>query len=253
MKISLAALLVSSACTLFAPLGASADDAKPLTHDEVEAVVKQVIHDNPELIIQAVEDYQQKQQMASVSKAAQNIISLQKDLNHDPLSPSIGNPKGDVTLVEFFDYHCGYCKHFFPEIGKLLKDDPNVRIVFKEFPILSEDSETASRAALAVYKIDPSKYFEFHTLLMKSSGTFSQEMLEGKAKEIGISPEELRKAMDDPNISKELERNKTMAQAIDIQGTPGLIIGTSMTPGAVPYDILKEKIADVRSRGKKKS
>ena len=163
-----------------------------------------------------------------------------------PHQANVGNPKGDVTVVEFFDYHCGYCKRFMPEVAQLLKDDKNVRVVFKEFPILSDDSEVASRAALAVYNIDKSKYLDYHILLMQSSDSFTPEVLTANAEKVGISADDFKKAFNDPKLSKDIEDNKKLAQELAITGTPGIVIGTEFMPGAISYDKLKSTVQEVR-------
>jgi len=125
-------------------------------------------------------------------------------------------------------------------------------VVFKEFPILSEDSELAARAALAVYSIDKSKYFDYHTALMKSSGAFTMDMLTEKAKEVGIDPEAFKKALENPDVAKELSHNKEIAQSLHIDATPTVIVDTSLMTGAIDLDALKAKIADSRKAAAKK-
>jgi protein-disulfide isomerase len=252
MKFTFTSLLVSAAAMSLVLTAPYANAQGTLTKSDVEAIVKKVIQDNPELILNSVKEYQMKQQAAMLSKASQNIVAMQGDLKNNPNSPSAGNPNGDVTVVEFFDYHCHYCKQFYPALAKLMDEDKNVRIVFKEFPILSEDSALAAMAALAVYSIDKSKYFAFHTELMKSSGAFTMDMLEAKAKEVGIDPDAFKKAMANPDLNKEIDHNKELAQSIGISGTPGIIVGTELIPGAVEYDALKAKVAAARQAAKEK-
>jgi len=261
MKFSAASLLLSAAftCMLAGAPAMSADEkgdaatSTPLTKADVEAIVKQVIKDNPEFVMRTLEDYEVKEQATRISKASQNITKLQDKIEHDPRSPSVGNPKGDVTITEFFDYHCGYCKSFFPEIPKLLSQDKNVRIDFKEFPILRDDSANASRAALAVYNIDPSKYFDYHILLMRSTGDFTDEVLTAKAKQLGIDEDVFTKAFHDPALGKDLENNKELASSLAITGTPALLIGNEFMPGAISFDTLKSKVADARDNQKQRS
>jgi len=250
MKSPFASLLISTAALCFA-FGATAQE-KPLTNADVEAMVKKVIAENPDLIMKSVESYQMKQQAQAAVKASDSITSMQNDIVNDPNSPSVGNPKGDVTVVEFFDYHCGYCKHFFPLLTRLLDEDKNVRVVFKEFPILSEDSILAAKAALAVSKLDKTKYFSYHTALMKSSGQFTMEMLTDKAKELGIDPDAFKKAMESPDIANELAHTKDLTQSLNIAGTPALIIGSDLTPGAIEMDVLKAKVAAARAAASQK-
>lgn len=221
---------------------------KPLGKSDIEEIVKQTIKDNPALILESVNDYQKKKQAELSSKASQNIISMQDQLKNDPNSPAIGNPTGDVTIIEFFDYHCGYCKQFLPTVTKLLDDDNKLRLVFKEFPILSEDSELAAKAALAVNKIDKNKYMTFHTALMKMSTSFTMETLTATAKEIGIDADTFKKTLSDPSIETELTKNKELAYSLDIHGTPAIIIGTDVVPGAISINELKAKIAATRAK-----
>jgi protein-disulfide isomerase len=247
MKLSFVALFAG--CLLLGSVAAHAQE-KPLTSAEVEAIVKKVIADNPELIVKSLQAYEAKEHAETLSKATQNIKSSQDDLNHNPDSPSAGNPKGDVTVVEFFDYHCGYCKRFFPALAKLMDEDKQIRIVFKEFPILAEDSATASKAALAVNSIDKKKYLAYHSALMQSSGSFTLDMLTEEANKLGISKAAFEKALKNPGIEKELDHNKELAQALGISGTPVIIVGTQFIPGAVGLDTLKEKIAAARKEAK---
>lgn len=245
---SLRMLLTATTALVFTMGAAMA--AEPLTRAEVEEIAKKVILDNPELLMRSVQEYQIKMQADQLAKSAGSIVALKKDLQENPASPFAGNAKGDITIVEFFDYHCGYCKHMLPVVSKILEEDKNVRFVFKEFPILSDDSTMAAKAALAVWKIDQAKYFAFHSALMKASGAYNMQQLQDTAKAVGIDPEQLKKTMEDPDITKELEKNRDMATAVGISGTPAIIIGTELMPGALDYDALKAKIEAAR-KGKK--
>lgn len=229
---------------------ASLAEDKPLTKSDVEAIVKQVITDNPELLIDSVQNYQKKRVVEETEKGAKAIVERKTDILNDPDSPSIGNPKGDVTIVEFFDYHCGYCKQFLPVVTQLTNEDSKLRIVFKEFPILTEDSSLAARAALAVYSIDKSKYLAYHTLLMKSSTAFTEETLTEKAVSLGVDKEAFRQSFADPRWVHELAKNKELASALYITGTPAIIVGDELIPGVIPMKALQQKIAAVRD-GKK--
>lgn len=220
----------------------------PMTKADIEALVKQVIRDNPELILETVNDYQKKKQSDMSAKAAKNIVAMQEQLKNDPLSPSVGNPAGDVTLVEFFDYHCGYCKQFLPTIIGLVNEDTKLRLVFKEFPILSEDSRLAAKAALTVNKIDKNKYLTYHTALMKMSTGFTMENLTAKAEEIGVNGDAFKKEMADPALDTEIAKTKELAYALDISGTPAIVIGTDIAPGAMPLGELKARIAAARAK-----
>lgn len=233
------ALLLSTATTCFA-------QDNPLSKAQVEEIVKQVIRDNPELILQAVTDFQKKKQMEAAADASKNIGAMQDQLLKDPLSPSIGNPKGDVTIVEFFDYHCGYCKHFLPILSDLLEKDKNVRLVFKEFPILSDDSTLAAKAALAVNQIDKEKYLEFHKKLMGTSTAFTMENLMQTAQSVGITPAAFKKAMESADLDKEIALTREVALGLDIHGTPALVVGQHIIPGVISLTDLESTIDSVR-------
>ncbi len=243
MKFSFASLLATAAFAygMLSPLPVSAADDK-----EIEAVVKKYITEHPEVIIKAVQDYQEKMAAEHISEAAQNLVRMQDKIARDPRSPFIGNPNGDVTITEFFDYHCGYCKRFFPELAQLLREDKHVRVVFKEFPILNPDSETAAKAALAVYNIDKSKYFDYHIRLMQSRNDFTDEVLTSAAVQEGINADEFHKALSDPQLQKDIDNNKALAKDLAITGTPGIIVGTEFMPGAISYDALKATVSEVR-------
>ena len=244
MKRPLTALL--AALLASAPVAHAADE-KSLTKAETEALIKKVIHDNPELIFQTLLDYQSRTHLEEISKRAVNVSKQQDKLNYDPRSPWAGNPKGDVTVVEFFDYHCGYCKSFVPELGKLIDQDKNVRVVFKEYPILSEDSTYAAKASLAVFQIDPAKYMDYHIQLMSQRGNFNEEILTSLAQRVGIDPETFKKKLADPEIEKDLANNRELAGDLGISSTPTIVVGTDITPGAISYEGLKKRVEDVRN------
>lgn len=247
MKFSAASLFAFPflACALMMPPPSHADN-RPLSREEVEAIVKKVIEENPELIMKSVESFQEKMAVDHISKAAKNLVLLQDKIAHDPRSPVTGNPKGDVTVAVFFDYHCGYCKHFYMQLAQLMKEDKNVRIVFKEFPILSRDSELASKAALAVWNIDKKKYFDFHSRLMQSSGDFTEESLLVMATQVGVNADTFKEKLADPELQKDLDTNKALAKDLAITGTPATIVGTEFVPGAISYDKLKSTVDEVR-------
>ena len=148
----------------------------PAQREAIEQVIGEYLREHPEVVIEAIRSFQARQQAEEQNRGRARVASLQQELEHDPTSPVVGNPNGDVTIVEFFDYRCTYCKRVLPTVQKLLKDDGNIRYVMKEFPILSPGSELGARAGLVVWKQAPAKYFQFHTDLMESKGG----MTEGK-------------------------------------------------------------------------
>lgn len=245
---SLALLL---ALPLIAFSGHASADA-PLTKKDVQDIIQQEINDHPEMLVKALQSYQVKQRETQLAEMGKNLSKVQDQLKGDNSAPTIGNPKGDVTVVEFFDYHCGYCKHVTPTITKLLEEDKNIRFVFKEFPILSPDSETAAKAALAVYRIAPAKYFQFHSELMQNNGAFDDAYLGAQAQKFGISLDKLKKEMANPAVAAEIESTRAMANDLGIRGTPAFIIGGQLVPGSMEFDEIKAKIkAERDSRAKK--
>jgi len=240
------AMLLTAGLLAAAP--ASADDAKGLTDAQKQAIEKmihQYIMDNPEVLLESVKQHQEAREQARQEHAKKAVAVLAKELNADPASPVAGNPKGDVTVVEFFDYRCGYCKRVQPVIQKLLEDDKNVKLVFKEFPILGPDSMIAARAALAVWNTDRSKYVAFHDALM-AGRTVNESTVIKLAEKAGIDAAALKKAMADAEIDAALARNFQLAEALNINGTPAFVVGDQLVPGAIDLGKLKELIATAR-------
>lgn len=251
-SVALAEDAEDSPATALKPVS-KADAAKPVTRGELPALVKETLINNPDILVEAFKEMRKKQEADSKEAAQKAFVKNKDKIYRDNTSPSLGNPRGtDVTIVEFFDYHCGYCKQMLPVITKLTNEDKKVRVIFREFPILSDDSVMAARAALAVHKIDKNKYFAFHTALMNTKGKFDERMLMEVAKNLGISSKELKTQMDSKEVSDMLEANRKLAQEFGIRGTPAILIGDQMMPGAVPYDNLKAAIEDIRA-GRKAS
>lgn len=226
----------------------AAPAANAVTRQELPALVKEVLMNDPDIIMQAVQKLRDKKAAEAKQKTAEAIVKYQAELTSED-SPSVGDSKtADVTIVEFFDYHCGYCRHMLPDITKLLNEDKKVRFVFREFPILSEDSVAAARAALAVNRLDKTKYFDFHSAMMKQEGKFDDKAFAAIAKKIGISADKLKAEMAKPEITAILDKNREIGEAIGVSGTPALVIGSEFTPGAMSYDDMKKAVAAAREK-----
>jgi protein-disulfide isomerase len=158
-----------------------------------------------------------------------------------------GNPKGDVTLVEFFDYNCGWCKKGFPEVVDLIGQDKNLRVVLKEFPIFGGDSDYAAKAALAANK--QGKYWELHTALFSHEGKVTKEFVDEAARELGLDLAKLKADMESPEVAQVIADNQALAQSLAINGTPAFIIDTHVTPGYLPAPELLASIQQVRESG----
>ncbi|MGZ9190337.1 MAG: DsbA family protein, partial [Nitrospira sp.] len=159
----------------------------------------------------------------------------------DPTSPVSGNPSGDITVVEFFDYRCGYCKRVAGAVTQLQKDDSRVRVVYKDFPILGEASELAAKAALASNA--QGKHQAFHEALLAAKGEMTKESILTVAGEVGLDTKRLEADMTKPEWQQVIDRNRALAKDLGISGTPGFIVGTELVPGALDVNGLKELIA----------
>jgi protein-disulfide isomerase len=242
---SLRAILTGLMLALAFPLAAPAADA-PM-NDAQKAAIEGVVHDyllkHPEIIIQAVEAYQANLQ-ADKDKAAKEALAKRgDDLLRDPATQVAGNKNGECAIVEFFDNQCPYCQANEPEIQKLLKEDPKIKLVLKEFPILGPISLVASKAALASVK--QGKYAEFHAALLNHKGHYDKAALVDEiAKSVGLDIDKLHKDMDAPEIQAALDRNLDLGHALDISGTPGFVIGDQIIGGASSVDDLKKYVAE---------
>ncbi|GAB6052349.1 DsbA family protein [Magnetospira thiophila] len=209
-------------------------------------VIRAYLMENPEVILEAVEVFESRRQQAEQEQQVQALTAMQEVIERNPASPLYGNPEGDVTLVEFFDYNCGYCKKAFPDVVALLEKDGQVRYVLKELPILSEESQIAARAALAVWQLDKDKYFAFHSALMSLRGGLNEARILKAAEDLGLDKDKVKAAMVSPEVDKELTVNHQLAQMLGINGTPAFIIGQQIMPGAVGRARLEELIAAAR-------
>lgn len=225
---------------------AQAQAMDPQQRGAIETIVRDYLLANPEVIVDAIRLYREREQQAQEARAQQALSAHKDSLTNDPHAPVAGNPKGDVTVVEFFDYHCGYCKRVFPVLRELLDSDKNLRWVFKEFPILGPESVIASRAALAAWNLDPAKYLDFHAALMGTSGGLPEERILKIAKSTGYDAGKLKKEMDSEAVTAEINRNHQLAETLGIRGTPAFIVGNELVPGAVDVDTLRQLIAKAR-------
>lgn len=239
---------IALAQTPAAAPAAAAPSTAPITRAELPALVKEALMNEPEMIMQAVQKMREKQQAEAEKKTTESIAANKAGLFNDADSPSVGDEKtADITIVEFFDYHCGYCKHMLPTITQLLKDDKKVRVVFKEFPILSEDSALAARAAVAVNRIAKDKYFAYHTALMKHEGKYEEKNLLEMAQKEGIDSAKLKAEMAKPEVTAVLDKMRKLGEDIGVRGTPAIVMNDHFLPGAADVDEMKRMIANVRA------
>ncbi len=245
------ALLLATSALLLPSLSAQAE---PANRAEVEVIVKDYLTRNPEVVVDALNAYQEKKMQEAQTKSKEVIGTRKADIFEDPAAPKVGAKDADVVIAQFFDYHCGYCKHMLPVITQLLQEDKKLRVVFREFPILSADSDTAARAALAVYALAPEKYFAYHTALMKKQGRFDESALLAEAKTLGIKESAFKDAMKSSMVEDHVKKTRELARALGVSGTPAVLVGETLMPGAVSVEELKTAIANARaasSAGKK--
>lgn len=182
------------------------------------------------------------------AKAQVAITQMHEQIYNDPGQVVLGNPEGDVTLVEFFDYNCGYCRAALPDLATLLAEDPNLRVILKEFPILSNESIDAARIGVLVGEADVD-YWTFHEALFSSRGKVDKAVALEAAGSLGLSPVSLELQMGEDKVAKTIQTSYEIAQALGITGTPTYIIGNEIIPGAIGADDLKERIANMRACG----
>ncbi len=223
---------------------AEAPDA-PL-RQAIEEIVRDYILKHPEVIEQSLQVLERERQQAEKQRAREAVVAHGAELLHDPASPAGGNPRGDVTVVEFFDYRCGYCKGVAGDVRKLLEKDQNVRFVYKEFPILGPESEAAARAALAAHA--QGKFLPFHDALMAAAEPLTLPVMLDLARSLGLDVAKLQADMDAPETRAAIERNRALARDLDISGTPAFIVGSELVPGAVDFHALQALVSQERAR-----
>lgn len=239
-------LLVSgmAAAAFAAPAFAQSGALSEAQKKEVRGLVREYILQNPEIITEAVQVLQAREEKQKGEKVTAAIKSNKAALTNPPEGTVLGNPKGDVTLVEFFDYNCGYCKQLYPTLMDTVKEDGKIKLVVKEFPILGNPSVIAARAALAAR--NQKKYAELHMAMLSHRGSLSEEVIMKLAADVKLDVKKLQADMKAPEINEILTKNHALAQELGIEGTPAIVIGETLVPGALQKDHLKELIADAR-------
>ncbi|MCG8561150.1 MAG: DsbA family protein [Hyphomicrobiales bacterium] len=215
----------------------------------VEQIVRDYLRKNPEILIEMSAELEKRQSVAEAAARSKAIAENASLLFRSPGSYVAGNPKGDVTIVEFFDYNCQFCKRALDDLLKVLDTDKNVRVVFKELPIFGEASEDAAKVALA--SIKQGKYFELHNALLRKRGQATKASALRVAGDLGLDVDKLKADMNAPDVLAEIDETKALAERIGLQGTPLYLVGDQIIPGAPHnlYDLLVEKVTEVRKNG----
>lgn len=219
--------------------------AQDISEARIKAMVAEALRENPELILEALQALEARQVEAEAAVAAAVLTTDSDVLERDPNAPVMGNPDGDVTVVEFFDYNCPYCKRAMPEVDALLAEDSNVRLVLREWPILSEGSAFAARAALA--SREQGKYAELHAALMGMRGKVEAEAVLRVAAEVGLDIEKLKADMQSPEVEEHIATSMRLAEALGFNGTPSFVVGDRLIPGFVEKAQLAETVAAARA------
>jgi protein-disulfide isomerase len=229
---------LATAVWCFGSAGA-ADISAPPQRQEIESIIHDYLMQHPDVLIAAL-------RKADEAKASQALTEYKKEVFSDPSTPVGGNPQGDVAIVEFFDYRCPYCKQVEPSLESMLKQDPKLRLVYKEFPILGPVSVTAAHAALAAQR--QGKYDAFHDAMMEARGNITDDTVYRIAGSVGLDVDKLKHDMASPEITRTIKDNMKLADALDIHGTPAFVIGDKVVPGAVDLDELKSMVSEARKK-----
>lgn len=215
------------------------------SRQDVEQIVRNYLLENPEVIFEAARRMEQKEKDQRQARMVEGAAKHAADLFNRPDAIVVGNPKGDVTIVEFFDYRCGPCRRLMPELTQLVKLDGNIRLIMKEFPILSRESELAARAAIAANK--QGKYWDFHLAMMKSEEVTPDSIM-ATARGVGLDMARLNTDMASPQVADIIARNHDLADKLGIDATPTFYIGDKPHSGSMPLSELKEAVAAVRKK-----
>jgi protein-disulfide isomerase len=219
----------------------------PEQRKAIEQIMREYLVANPDVLVEAMKEYEVRQQAASAAQAKLAIVEKKSQIFRSPHDVVLGNPNGDITVVEFFDYNCGWCKKAVDEIGKLAKADPKIRIVMKELPIFGgANSQLAAKAAMA--SISQGKYWEYHQALMKERQV-TRDNVFTIAEKVGIDVAKLKAEMASPKIEAAIKDTMALAQTLGIDGTPGFMVDARINPGYMPLEQINEMIADVRKSG----
>ena len=219
--------------------------AGEMSQDQLDQRIHDYILAHPEVLVQALQSLDERQREADAAQAKETLKARANDIFQDKQSPVGGNAQGNVTLVEFFDYNCPYCRLMAPIMEQAVADDPQLRIVYKEFPILGPDSVFAAKAALAAEQ--QGKYREFHKALYGSRTRVTEAAVLKIAAETGLDVERMKGDMQKPDIQALIDRNAELAQALRITGTPGFVAGEQIFPGATDLATLKKLIEQARA------
>ena len=220
--------------------------AQNLDQKRIEKIIREYLINNPEVLEEAIRALQAKREARRAQAALASIQKNKKKIYEDPEDPVGGNPNGDVTIVEFFDYRCGFCKRVAPVVEEKLAKDKKIRIVYKEFPVLGPNSLLAARAALASRA--QGKYLDFHKALMKAKISYDEASIMKIATSVDIDTARLKKDMQSPGIMAYIAKTRALARSLGIRGTPAFVVGEQLFPGALTASQLNRMIQTARKK-----
>ena len=222
----------------------------PAERDAFGAQVREYILENPDLILEAFQILEQRRELAEAQADIQLVEANKDELFNDGYSWVGGNPDGDITLVEFMDYRCGYCRRAVPEVAKLLKNDGNIRLVIKEFPILGEASMISSRFAVASKIVaGDDAYKQVHDALLEFGGEPTEVTLRRLSDSLGLDTDAVFAEMGSDTVTQQIAQTRALAQKLNISGTPTFVLGTELLRGYLPADQMELIAQEVRERG----
>jgi protein-disulfide isomerase len=225
-----------------------ADEFSAPQKSEIERIVRDYLVSHPEVLQEAIAELEKRQAAADLEKTKSALASNAETLFNSSRQVVLGNPNGDVTMVEFFDYNCGFCKRAMADMMDLLKNDPKLRIVLKEFPVLGAGSVEAAKVAVAVRMQDKAgkKYLDFHQKLLGGRGQADKARALAVAKEVGFDMKKIETDMDSDEAKASLEESLKLGETLGLNGTPSYIIGSDVVVGAVGLDTLRGKVSTAR-------
>jgi protein-disulfide isomerase len=240
------ALLALALCG--APKAVSAQSFSEGQRGDIEVIVRNYLLAHPEVLEEAMAELSKRQAAAEAEKHEASVATNAEKIFNSPRGVVLGNKDGDVTFVEFFDYNCGYCKRAMADMLDLMKTDPKLKVVLKEFPVLSQGSVEAAQVAVAVRMQDPGgrKYLDFHQKLLGGRGPADKARAIAAAREAGLDTTRIEKDLASPEVRATIEENFKLAEAMGMNGTPSYVIGKQVVIGAVGLDGLREKIGLAR-------
>lgn len=242
-----ASLIAASALALLAASPALA--VEPQEREEIETIVREYLLREPELLVEVLDALEAQRAAQAGEMQREAIAAAGAELTASPEGTVLGNPQGDVTIVEFFDYNCGFCRRAQADMETLIESDPELRVVLKEIPVLGPESEAASRVSLAVRDLEPARYAEFQRRLLTSGSTADEEAALSLAEEMDLDRAAIAEATTSPAVVSALQESARLAAALNITGTPTYVVGSELVPGAVGAEQLAARVANMRACG----